>query len=375
MILTRLYVLKTESGEILIDAFKGNVSKDKMTEIISEYIESICSNASLEDIKDMQQQFVSYSAADEIKALEALVDSAKMYDNMIPASGNNELPLQGVRLNKGLIPEQWDSDELITFEEVYKYERGTEYSANAIEQYTISRLEMETVINAQNKKQQFVDFTEDLRKKDISSIEKEKMLLEGFAQFYALSDDGGLSELQKIIDISGMPVTIENGKLNINAETETERTAILNYLLKIAGEEKEKQFKTFLHGKSIEEYQTDFEEASNNALGKENSKLLAEAMLNDNLGMIKRYPNGVSLAGMGLTIVGGALCFTPAAPAGAALITAGNTLAIGGMVAKTGLGSYDYATKEVQTPEELEELAKDFVLDAGRSIFHTNLAR
>jgi hypothetical protein len=35
------------------------------------------------------------------------------------------------------------------------------------------------------------------------------------------------------------------------------------------------------------------------------------------------------------------------------------------MVAKTGLGVADYATKDVQTTEELDDLAKDFVMDAG----------
>ena len=371
MILTRLNVLKTASGVSYIDSFRGEYSKEKMTEFINNYVEKICSDASMEDLKKIQQQFVSYNQVEETEALSNLVKSAKDYNENWKDTTIKPLGAEGKSItlkepDKGIVPSYWDSDEPISFEEVYKLERGTEFSQQQVEKYVQAKTEMETVINAYNKKQQFIEFTNALRDEKLTLTEKEEKLLTGFAEFYSLSEDGGLSQLQKVIDNSKLPVTIENGKLNLSKfPDEASKIDAINQLLKIAGSEKENEFKAFLGDKTIEEYQLSFEKTANDVLGKENGKLLADAMVNDNMGMIKRYTGNSSMAGMGLTVVGGVLCFTPLAPLGAGLVTAGNTLAIGGMVAKTGLGVADLVTKDVQTQEELEELTKDFVMDAG----------
>jgi len=371
MILTRLNVLKTPSGASYIDSFRGKYSKEKMTEIINAYVERLCSDASIEKLKDIQLQFVSYNQVEEAEALSNFVKNAKDFqenwrDTKINTLGNEGKPRTLKGPDKGIVPSYWDSDEPISFEEVYKLERGTEYSQYKVEKYVQAKTEMETVINAFNKKQQFIDFTEALRKEELTFSEKEEKLLAGFAEFYALSEDGGLSQLQKIIDKSRLPIAIKDGKLDLAAfPDDASKNRILNQLLKLAGQEKEKDFNVFLGDKTLEEYQLSFEETANDVLGEENSKLLADAMVNDNMGMIKRYTGNASMAGMALTVVGGILCFTPAAPLGAVMVTAGNTVAIGGMVAKTGLGVADYATKDVQSQEELEGLTKDFIMDAG----------
>ena len=55
-----------------------------------------------------------------------------------------------------------------------------------------------------------------------------------------------------------------------------------------------------------------------------------------------------------MTVLGSLLCFTPAAPFGAGLITLGNTLAIGGMAAESALGYTEALTREVVSEEELK---------------------
>ncbi len=371
MILTRLNVLKTSTGTSYIDSLRGKYSKEQMADIISKYVETLCSNANIEKLKDLQMQFVSFTQVEETEALSNIVKNAKeinenLHDTTINMLGCEGKPLKIKGPDKGLIPTYWDSAKPISFEEVYKLERGTAYSQYKVEKYVQAKAEMETVVNAYNKKQQFVDFTDGLRDENLTAIEKENKLLAGFAEFYALSEDGGLSQLKKIVDKSKLPVLIENGKLNLNTyPDDASKVRVLNSLLKIASQEKEKEFKAFLGDKTLEEYQQSFEQSANDVLGEENSKLLVDAMVNDNMGMIKRYTGNASMAGMALTVVGGILCFTPAAPLGAAMITVGNTVAIGGMVAKTGLGVADYATKDVKTQDELEGLAKDFVMDAG----------
>ena len=55
----------------------------------------------------------------------------------------SEVPLPKFDNSKGIVPEYWNSDEPISFEEVYKIERGTEYSQYKIEQYEYHDYRME----------------------------------------------------------------------------------------------------------------------------------------------------------------------------------------------------------------------------------------
>ena len=364
MILTRVLVLDTNTK---FKELKNKYSEEKLAEIIGDYVEQLCSNASIEDLKDIQKRFVSYSGVEEIQALENVIDNAiKFNADKNKPMPYSEVPLPKFDKSKGIVPEYWNSDEPISFEEVYKIERGTEYSQYKIEQYALAKKEMEVVANAYNKKQQFIEFTEGLRKDETLNIdEKIQKVLEGFATFYALAEDGGLSQLKELIAESKLPVSIDENGFNFGTLDDNAKNRALNSLLKLAQQSKEKEFEEFLNGKTIEDYQIALAQAHDDAIGEENGKLMAEAMKNDNLTCIQRWTGNTSMAGMGMTIVGGILCFTPLAPLGAGMITVGNTLAIGGMVAKTGLGVTDYATKDVQTAEEAEQLTKDFIMDAG----------
>lgn len=364
MILTRVLVLDTNTK---FKELKNKYSEEKLAQIIGDYVEQLCSNASMEDLKDIQKQFVSYSGVEEIQALENVVDNAIKFNadknKPVPYS---EVPLPKFDNSKGIVPEYWNTDEPISFEEVYKIERGTEYSQYKIEQYALAKKEMEVVANAYNKKQQFVEFAEGLRKDETLNIdEKTQKVLEGFATFYALAEDGGLSQLQELIAESKLPISIDENGFNFGTLDDSAKNRALNSLLKLAQQSKEKEFEEFLNGKTIEDYQIALAQAHDEAIGDENGKMMAEAMKNDNLTCIQRWTVNTSMAGMGMTIVGGILCFTPLAPLGAGMITVGNTLAIGGMVAETGLGVADYATKDVQTTEEAEQLGKNFLMNAG----------
>ena len=364
MILTRVLVLDTNTK---FKELKNKYSEEKLAQIIGDYVEALCSNATMADLKNIQKNFVSYSGVEEIQALENVVDNAIKFNE----DKNKPMPageLAGIKLNqpKGIIPEYWNSNEPISFEEVYKIERGTEYSQYKIEKYTLAKKEMEVVANAYNKKQQFVEFADNLRKDEtLNADDKAQKVLEGFADFYALSEDGGLSQLKELIKESKLPISIDENGFNFGTLDDNDKNRALNSLLKLTQQSKEKEFEEFLNGKTIEEYQTTLEEAQKEAIGEENGKLMAEAMKNDNLTCIQRWTGNTSMLGMGMTVVGGILCFTPLAPLGAGMVTAGNTLAIGGMVAETGLGVADYATKDVQTVEEAEQLGKNFITNAG----------
>ena len=377
MILTRVLVLDTNAK---FKELKNKYSEVELAIIINDYVEKTFSNVSMEDLKNFQKSFVSCGDIEEQIILEKIINEAieiNKNNNKLVIS-NHEIPFLKTDSLKGKIPNEWNTDEPISFEEVYKIERGTEYSQYKIEQYALAKKEMEVVANAYNKKQQFVEFAEGLRKDETLNIdEKTQKVLEGFATFYALAEDGGLSQLQELITKSKLPISIDENGFNFGSLDDNAKNRALNSLLKLAQQSKEKEFEEFLNGKTIEDYQIALAQAHDEAIGDENGKMMAEAMKNDNLTCIQRWTGKASMIGMGITVVGGILCFTPLGPlvislgaigsttVGALTLGVGNTLAIGGMVAKTGLGTADYATKDVQTVEEAEQLTKDFIMDAG----------
>lgn len=115
MIITRLNVLKTSTGASYIDHFRGKYSKEEMTEIINAYVERLCSDASIEKLKDIQTRFVSYNQVEEADALSNFVKNAKesfenqddttvnTYGNegksLIIKSPNNGIRLIGIAMN------------------------------------------------------------------------------------------------------------------------------------------------------------------------------------------------------------------------------------------------------------------------------------
>ncbi len=363
MMLTRIFVLGSNQYADL----KKKYSKKELTKIIGDYVEELCRNKSMEDLKKIQKQLVSISQAEVPMYFKTIINKAIAHSK---EDDKVYRTIEGVstqlKQNKKSIPNYWNTDKPISFEEVYKIERGTEYSQYNIEQYAMAKKEMEIVANAYNRKQQFVDFAEDLiKEKDLSIAEKSKKVIEGFADFYVLSEDGGLSQLKELVKKSQLPISVDKNGINFGSLDDDAKNRALNSLLKFAKQEKEADFEKFLKGRTIEDYQNALTDAQNLAIGEENGKMLAEAMKNDNMTFIQKWTGNASMAGMGMTVVGGILCFTPLAPLGAGMITAGNTLAIGGMVAETGLGVADYVTKDVQTAEEAEQLGKDFIMNAG----------
>ena len=371
MILTRLNVLKTSTGVSFLDSFRGEYSREEMTEIINAYVENLCSNATMAQLKGYQSRFAGTNGLEETKVLGDFVKNAKNFDK---TNREEKLQPEGDSLSikapdKGIIPQDWDSDEPIGFEEVYKFEHGTEYSQIAIERYARTQVEMQTVVGAYNKKQEFLEFAQNLRKEDLTYDKKAEKLLSGFAEFYALSEDGGLSQLQKVIDKSKLPVMITDGKLDLSAfASDAAKSRALDSLLKIAEQEKEKDFQAFLGDKSFEEYQRAYEESANAVLGEENCKMLSEAMLEDNSGMIKRYSGQATTAGM-VAIVAGAALTLMAPPAGLTvslpLIGGGNFVALSGMVGKNVFGGIDIISKDELAEGELSDFLKEAGMDAG----------
>ncbi len=366
MILTRLNVLKTVTGVSMLDSLRGKYSKEQMQRIINDYVDDVCRNASMEDIKNNQKKLVKNNGSEEILALTNLTKSAIKIHETSKNKPKKTQDMYDGEFKKSKSKIEWELNKPITFEEVYQYERGCKYDKKMMEHLVQSKAEMQTVVSAYNKYAQFETFSNELLKSGKNSAERAADLLDSYGKYYVLSPDEGKTELKKLIAKSKLPVMLDENGINLKAfPSEDAKQQALNKLIKYGVQEQKSRLDKILDGKTIEDYQRDYEFYNKTALGEDDAKMLAEAMEADNKGVIQRYTGTAAMAGMGLTMAGGVLLVTPLAPLGAVLITAGNALAIGSMVAESGLGYADAFTKEKVRSEELDDLNKNLIMNAA----------
>lgn len=367
MFLTRLRTLKTSSGVSYLDSYRGSkYSRKEFAKIISDYVDDMLKNAKMEDLKDFQRRFVSMSDAQASTNIANAAKAAKqLHELKNKQTPSGELSKKVDMGSK--IPEYWNSSKPMKFEEVYKYERGTEYDKSKVERYIQSKAELEAVVSSYNKYQQFNQFSENFQKSEETSAKKSEQLLQAYSEYYVNSADGGLSELKKTIAQSKLPIAIDSdGKIDLRAYgTEEQKQQALNRLVKFETQTIKSRYERMLGDKSMESYQQDYEEANKSILGADDAKMLAEAMKADNMSVVERYTGNASTVGMGLTVVGGVLCFTPLAPLGGAMLTAGNTLAMGGMVAQSAGEYADLIGRDKVELEDVSEINKNLLMNAG----------
>lgn len=367
MFLTRLRTLKTSSGVSYLDSYRGSkYSRKEFAKIISDYVDDMLKNAKMEDLKDFQRRFVSMSDAQASTNIANAAKAAKqLYELKNKQTPSGELSKKVDMGSK--IPEYWNSSKPMKFEEVYRYERGTEYDKSKVENYIQSKAELEAVVSSYNKYQQFNQFSENFQKSEETSAKKSEQLLQAYSEYYVNSADGGLSELKKTIAQSKLPIEIDSdGKIDLRAYgTEEQKQQALNRLVKFETQTIKSRYERMLGDKSMESYQQDYEESNKSILGADDAKMLAEAMKADNMSVVERYTGNASTVGMGLTVVGGVLCFTPLAPLGGAMLTAGNTLAMGGMVAQSAGEYADLIGRDKIESADVSEINKNLLMNAG----------
>ncbi len=369
MLTRRLYDKDENTGLDFLDRNRGNKSKEEFAKFLEDYIQRMIDNIpSMDSLKSVMHGLVTSSAEETEANLQKLLANAK-----------NEKPVQvlpdsrAISIKSKGIPIEFDSEEPISFEEVFRYERGTQYSKEKVESVIKKQQELTFASSAVNKHAQFKTSAESLIKSEESAATKTDKIAVMYEKYYG--GDIGLAKekLDEVISQGKfMIVTKEvNGKLTLDMSaygTEAQQQNILNLLLRFGIQQQDKQLEKVLGGKPEDKMlaiNQDYEAAYTNAYGNEFTEELVQAMENDNKSFIRKYTGGASMAGMAMTVVGGILCFTPAAPLGAGLITAGNTLAIGGMAAESALGYTEALTREEVNEEELEDLSKQLIMNAG----------
>ena len=369
MLTRRLYDKDENTGLDFLDRNRGKLTKEEFAKFLEDYIQRMIDNIpSMDSLKSVMHGLVTSSAEETEANLQKLLANAKKNKPVQVLPDSRAISIK----SKG-IPLEFDTEEPISFEEVFRYERGTQYSKEKVENVIKKEQELTFASSAVNKHAQFKTSAEALIKSEESAEVKRDKVAVMYEKYYG--GDIGLAKekLDEVISQGKfMIVTKEvNGKLTLDMSaygTESQQQNILNLLLRFGIQQQDKQLEKVLGGKPEDKMlaiNQDYEAAYTNAYGNEFTEELVQAMENDNKSFIRKYTGGASMAGMAMTVVGGILCFTPAAPLGAGLITAGNTLAIGGMAAESALGYTEALTREEVREEELEDLSKQLIMNAG----------
>lgn len=389
MIIRRLYTIDSKSGDNFIDRNKGNYTKEEFAEFQEKYINTTVDKIqSLDSIKGMQHSLVMADEAKEAEFLDKLLANANNDKNkpQLPA-----IEGQGIKIKSDNIPPEFNSNEAISFEEVYKYERGTEYSKETVERYKQANDEMNFVTGAFNSLQKY-NLSADKLLNDYAEAKKvytdtagnshggeeppaetrKNQFLEFFNSYYSLKDDKGKADLKKLINQSKLPIQLnekEDGSYDLNLSaygSDSQKNRALNSLLRLGKQNQKELFEKLLDGKTLEQYQSNYELTFAAAMGSDNAEELSQSMKEDNMSAIQRYAGNTATTGMALMVAGGILTAIPVTtPLGMTLMGIGQVGALGGMTARNVLGFADAYTRDNVSGEEIKELSKDLAMDVG----------
>ena len=371
MLTRRLYEKDEQSGLDFLDRNKGSKSKEEFAEFFDKFIDNMLDKIpSIESLKKSIHELVTSNPEQTEENLQKLLKRAENHQNReIPVENN------GLNIKGSGIPPEFDSDEPISFEEVYRYERGVEFDKERIEQTIQKGKELTFAASVYKKYTDFKDSADKIINADSTPDKKSKQIIELYNEYYAVSSNETdvKKHLNETIKKGNLPVTIkeENGEITLDLsayKTEDEKNKALNMLLRFGIKEQKERAAKVLGGNPEEKMlaiSQDYETVYNKAYGNEFTEELVQAMANDNDTVIQRYTGGTSLSGMAVTVIGGVLCLTPAAPLGTAMIVSGNTMAIGGLLAESGLGYTEALTRDEISDEEIGKLTKNLIVNAG----------
>ena len=381
MILKRVYEKDEKSGIDFIDRNKGSLSRKEFEGFVEKVIQNrIDSIPTMQGIKDMQHALVMMNDAEKTDFLNKLSQNAKKeLKKPVPIESKGDI------LPQATVKNDYDTTEPMTFEEVYKLERGVEFSKDLMENLAQKKGELNIATGAYNKYNQFVtsaeEILEDYKKStapitnpdgssyipnEPSAEDRKNQLINLYQNYYSASHEKNADKknLEIAIKKSGLPILVRQnyeGQIDLDLsafKTDSEKNRAINKILRVGMKEQKSNLDKILNGKNIETYIKDYEKANQVAMGSENMEELAKAMEEDNYTAINKYTGMGSMAGMGLMVIGGVTCIAP-------LVALGGTIAMSGIAAKNTLGFTEALSRNSINSEELKELGKSLAMDIG----------
>ena len=387
MMKRRLFRKNERTGLDFLDNNRGKMSKQEFAKFMEDYINQKINEIDiLDSLNKFQHNLLTMTSSGVNRMLK---NYQKVAENQLFIA-----EAKFVRSKISSIPQKYNTTEPMTFKEVFEIERNQEYSKDRVEAYISQKQKTDFAVGAYNKYQSFKMNSSEILNDYTKSVagtytfggmaagvqpnpEKQmQKVLEAFESYYAnpIDQNSAKNEIETLIKDNKLPISViqdSDGKLSLDLsklKTDAEKNNVLNKLLKLEDTKLEVKLKTTLGGEvdeMLEMFSTNTQIAFTNAYGHDFTNELVQEMSDDNKTVIQRYTSNTSQIGMGLTVVGGVLCFTPLAGVGAAMVGVGNTMAIGGMVAESVLGFEEALSRSNLNPEEIKELSKTLVMNAG----------
>lgn len=369
---------------------------DKLTDQQKENVQRRASSLPIESIKDYQHRITMLPKKDapEYKEATSAFFSDFKFDTQTQTFEKGGVEGQEIKA-KTKVSEpnrQMDSDELITFEEVYKNERGVSYNKENIENFEEKKIALNFAAGATQKYESLNKATAELLKDyqqqsmpiitgevpisqpEPNSKEREDKVINLYQNYFNGDNDKAKAYLQDIAKENKMNVnvnTTEDGKLAIQYgdeyKNDYQKNKALNTLLSSGVNKQETKLNEVLNGKTYEQYKNEYAQSYTNAYGSRNAEELAKAYKEDQESINAKAAGAVQIAGASTMVVGGVVCLIPGAqPAGAGMVSVGSKIAIGGMVAKTGLDVVNESTRKGgMTNDAAKAIIKEAAINTG----------
>ena len=362
------YLIQAKSNNLTKREYYEHVKEDLMlmtpgynnlnSEAKAEY-KARLDSLTLEEIKFFQKQLQSLpdkDAPDYNECASRYINNLKSMTEDAPKlerSGNVEIDGVNFKAKSSIKPpvKYSDGDELIKFEEVFAYERGTKFDKDKIARFETAKTSLQLAQSVSAKAAKVHKFLDsalvnprgDWQASDYAKVETglKLSLQELFGKDEAACQEG----LKKLLGDEMPGTSIEISRVLL--------TKLDENLAKV------------MNGKSIDDFKQEYADSFVEAFGRKNSEQLARAYVEDNESIDERISGGMQIGGMIVMGVGGALCLIPGGQiAGGTVISAGGKLAMTGLAAQTALGAWNESTKSGgMSDEAAERLTKEGLIN------------
>lgn len=319
---------------------------DNAKSILKQRIDSL----TIEEVKLMQKNLQNLPSEDapeyEAQAQKYLNNFKSLTEDAPQLKRTGDVEIQGEQfITEAKIkpPVNYsDGDELIKFEEVFGYERGTSFSSEKIAAFETSKTALQMAQSTTAKVDKIHSYLDkalinprgDWQASDYGKVETglKLALRELFGEDETVQQEG----LTKLF----------GGKIPDN-DVETSKLLL---------EKLDENHQKIMNGKSVNDFEQEYADAYTKAFGRKNSEQLAKAYIEDNESIGARITSGMQIGGMAVMITGGVVCLIPGAqPIGAAILSGGGKLAMGGMVAQTAVEAINESSRTGGMTDEAED--------------------
>ena len=372
-----------ENKERLLNMFPGFPA---MTQSQQLRLRAKVDSLSMQQIKDMQHEFAMTSPEDSAK-LKARTQ--KFVNEPLPQSSNVEIKSKFIP-KMPTPPNPMASEEKISFEEVFYYERGCTFNKENVEKLQENKAQFSFVSGAYQKVEGFKqDAKTVLKDYDAATLPRttgqytipgvepnaegyEKKVLDVFKGYYG--KEATQQQVQALLAEQKLDVkALQDDKGNVSLQfgekykSDADKNAVLNSLLKFETTKQDSKLKQVMGGKTYEDHQKQYAESYVSAMGTKNSAELAKAFAEGQDGVNRTFSGVMTYGGMTLMVVGGVATLVPGGQAvGAGALKVGGDLALAGMATKTVLDVANATTKKGgMTDEDAKNILKEAAINAG----------